>query len=223
MNGTCGHEENIRCCEDCLIKHLHSVDVQLKNKKSYKYFINYHWDYLSDVEPEEQHKTYLKVLEKKNKIRYNNSNISPRTNKMSFTADNINRIIKWAQIWFTEDKYSEWFWWVESGKNPDDPKLHLHYIWKKAQFLNTHNHLRHLKGDWNTTFSNKSKIVEKDDVYTQPFTLEFLNDKLTYAINSCKDEHENFRDLVSDPLPTQMRAYGGSNSLTTKYENLLKN
>lgn len=221
MNGTCGHEENIRVCEDCLMKHLHDLNVELKDKNSFKYFINYHWDYLGTESPEEQHEKYLLRLKKQSKERYQNCNISPRTNKLSYTVENINKVIKWAEDWFDENKYSEWLWWAETGKNPDDPKIHLHYIFKKSKTLNTKNHMRQLKASWNATFTNKSKIVNKDDVCSEPFTNEYLNDKIIYAINSCKDTHENFRDLLADPPEGLLRAYGGSNSLTTKLENLM--
>lgn len=222
MNGTCGHVENLRVCEECLLKHLHELDTTLKDKKSFKYFINYHWDYLSKENPDIQHQKYLANLSKVKKVRYQNCNISPRTNKLSYTVDNVNSIIKWAENWFNHEKYKEWLWWVETGKDSNDPKLHLHYIWLKSEHLNTKNHLRQMKADWNNTFTNKSKIVNKDDCDSEPFTSEYLNDKIIYAINSCKDTHENFRDLISDPLPAQMRAYGGSNSLTTKLENLIE-
>jgi hypothetical protein len=213
----------MRVCEDCLLKHLHELDTTLKDKTSFKYFINYHWDYLRSESAEDQYQKYLKELKKVAKVRYQNCNISPRTNKLSFTAENINKVISWAEKWFTEDKYKEWLYWVESGKDPDDAKIHLHYIWLKGEHLNTKNHMRQLKASWNSTFTNKSKIVNNDDCHSEPFTQEYLNDKIIYAINSCKDTHENFRDLISDPLDAQMRAYGGSNSLTTKLENLIEN
>ena len=229
MEGTCGHVENMRVCEDCLLKHLHELDTTLKDRTSFKYFINYHWDYLRTTKgcysgsAEDQYQQYLKELKRVAKVRYINGNISPRTNKLPFTAENINKVLTWAEKWFNEDKYKEWFYWVESGKEPDDPKIHLHYIWTKNKYLDTKNHMRAMKADWNGTFTSQSKIVNKDDVDSEPFTQEYLNDKLIYAINSCKDDHENFRDLISDPLPAQMRAFGGSNSLTTKFENLIEN
>ncbi len=150
--------------------------------------------------------------------RYNFGCISTRDDRVPYTIDGINSIVNFANNWFNKDKYSEYFWWIETGKNEEKPNLHLHFIWKKAKYLNTKNHKRSLVTFWNATVG--TKFVNKDDYYSEPFTSKYIDDKLIYAINSSKDLHENFRDLINHPPEGALRAWGGCKSLTAKYRDL---
>lgn len=150
--------------------------------------------------------------------RYNFSCISTREDRVPYTVDGINSIVNFANNWFKPDKYSEYFWWIETGKNEDRPNLHLHFIWKKGKNLNTKNHKRSIVTFWKATVG--TNFVNKDDYHSEPFTSKYLDDKLLYALNDSKDLHKNFRDLITDPPEGALRAWGGSNSLTAKYENL---
>lgn len=148
--------------------------------------------------------------------------ISTRSSKLKVNKENINLIVEWATNWFNNERYQKYFWWIESGKKESDQNLHLHYIWKKGKYLNTKNHKRDMSADWNLIpFDGlRGKIKNKDDNYSKGFTGEMLGDKLLYAINSSKDGHENFRDLLEDPPEGALRAWGGCNSLTAKFEEL---
>lgn len=150
--------------------------------------------------------------------RYNFSCISTRDDRVPYTVDGINSIVNFANNWFNKDKYSEYFWWIETGKNEDRPNLHLHYIWKKSKTLNTKNHKRSLLCFWKATVG--TKFVNKDDYHSEPFTSKYLDDKLLYALNDSKDLHKNFRDLISDPPEGALRAVGGCKSLTAKFRDL---
>lgn len=153
------------------------------------------------------------------KERYNFGCIAPRIHRVPFTTDGINRIIDWCEMWFNHLKYSKYFWWIETGKDPDNPKLHIHYIWKVGKLLDTKNHARNIRTEWNT-YSGLGKITEKDEYYSHPFTDDVLCDKLSYAINSSKDLHENFMDLLTNPPEGARGCYGGCNSLTAKFREL---
>ncbi len=172
---------------------------------------------------------------KTTKERFQFACINPRWNKIKNNAEEINKIISWAENWFDTDKYSNWFWWVESGKNPENPSPHIHFIWKKGKHLNTKNHKRSLTASWNAIpfAGNKcwnpgeecyqvspGDIVKPDDSYSEPFTAQYLDDKMIYAINSSKDSHENYMDLISCPHEGQRRAWGGCKSLTAKFRDL---
>lgn len=173
----------------------------------------------------------------KAKERYNFSCINAQANRIPFTIENINKAIKWAENWFDTNKYSKYFWWFESGKNIEKPSLHIHFIWAKSETLCTKNHKRSLRASWDgigfdgdlqwepindATSKIKPGVIywPNDDYYTEPFTAEYLDDKLIYAINSSKDSHENFTDLINDPQGGQMRAWGGCKSLTAKFRDL---
>ena len=173
---------------------------------------------------------------KKSKDRFQFACINPRWNKIHWEAKEINKIIEWAEDWFDHDKYSAWFWWVESGKNPEKPSPHIHFIWKKSEHLNTKNHKRSLGSSWDAinfegepvdddgdgqiTKISVGQIAKPDDNWSEPFTGQFLDDKIIYSINSSKDLHENFTDLMECPLEGQKRAWGGCKSLTAKYRDL---
>lgn len=162
--------------------------------------------------------------------------INAQANRIPFTVENINIAIKWANNWFNEEKYSKYFWWFESGKNIEKPSLHIHFIWKKSKTLNTQNHKRSLCCSWdNIPFKGPlqwepgndscgkikpGKIWGNKDYDYEGFSDEMLDDKIIYAINSSKDTHENFKDLIMDPHEGQMRAWGGCKSLTAKYKDL---
>lgn len=156
------------------------------------------------------------------KERYNFGCIAPRIERVPYSTDGINRIISFCEIWFNHLRYSEYFWWIETGKDIDNPKPHIHFIWKAGKLLDTKNHSRSLRTEWNL-FGGLGKITEKDEQYSKPFTNEVLLDKLGYAINSSKDTHENFRDLITNPLDGQLKAFRGCNSLTAKYRELCVN
>lgn len=150
--------------------------------------------------------------------RYNFSCISTRDDRVPYSIDGINSIVNFANNWFKPEKYKEYFWWIETGKNEENPNLHLHFIWKKQKDLNTKNHKRSMLTFWKVAVGTECK--NKDDYYSEPFTKKYLDDKLIYSINSSKDLHENFRDLISDPPEGALRAYGGCKSLTAKYKDL---
>lgn len=152
------------------------------------------------------------------KNRYVFGCINPRSDKLQFSVKNINKVIRWIPTWFNNTKYKEWFAWVETGKNPDNPSIHLHYIWAKNGITDTSNNKRNMTKSWESAKLGKCKNA--DDHSTEQFTEEYLKDKLMYAINATKDEHSNFRDLIGDPLEGQMTAYDGGNSLTAKFREL---
>lgn len=154
--------------------------------------------------------------------RYNFGCIAPRVERCPYTTEAINKIVKFCEMWFNHLRYSEYFWWIETGKDIDNPKPHIHYIWKKGKLLDTKNHSRNLRTEWNS-WGGIGKISAKDEIFSNPFTSELLLDKLGYSINSSKDTHENFRDLLTNPLEGQLRASGGCNSLTAKYRELCVN
>lgn len=164
----------------------------------------------------------IKNKNKLNKERFNFGCITPSIERVPFTVDGINRIVDFCEWWFTHLKYSKYFWWIETGKNPDRPMLHIHFIWKVGKLLDTTNHARNLKTEWNT-YGGLGKIIHKNDYCNKPFTDELLCDKLSYSINSSKDLHENFMDLLTDPPEGTRRCYGGCNSLTAKYRELRVN
>jgi hypothetical protein len=161
-------------------------------------------------------------LKPKKKEQFYNCNISPRSSKLLVTKENINLIAEWAQDWFCNERYQKYFWWIESGKLESDQNLHLHFIWKKGKYLNTRNHKRDMSASWNLIpfDGNRGKIKNKDDNYSKGFTGEMLGDKIIYALNSSKDTHENYRDLLNEPPEGTLRAWGGCNSLTAKFEEL---
>lgn len=159
---------------------------------------------------------------KKKKERYYFGCIAPRVQRVPYTVEGINRIIDWCEAWFNHLKYSKYFWWIETGKDIDNPKLHIHYIWKCGKLLDTKNHARNIRTEWNT-FNGIGKITEKDEYYSNAFTDDVLCDKLGYAINSSKDLHENFRDLLTNPPEGARGCYGGCNSLTAKFRELRVN
>lgn len=217
-------EKKFPMCEDCRVGGNLKWDGIYPNIKFEKYACR-HTSCLYYEEPP------------KKKERYNFTCINPRLNKIPFNVENINYAIKWAENWFCSTKYSKYFWWFESGKNPDNPSLHLHFIWAKSEHLNTQNHKRSICSSWNRIpFKGETKMIEvasdwdqeirpgqivkPDDYDSSPFTEEYLDDKLIYAINSSKDSHENFRDLISDPHEGQLRAWGGCKSLTAKFRDL---
>lgn len=163
--------------------------------------------------------------------RYNfsciNTNFGKRKNKMKYTTKNMNKIINWCNNWFNNEKYKFYFWWLESGKNPDDPALHIHYIWAKNESYmgfgrDFGNHARDIKNAW--TDARLGRFIEKDDYNTEAFTHRYLNDKLRYAINSSKDSHENFHDLLDGEADGgregQLKGWNGCISLTAKFREM---
>lgn len=163
----------------------------------------------------------------KKKKRYYFTCLSPRSNKIPLKANNINKIMNWAESCIRGNGwYDEYFCWVETGKNKDDPTLHIHIIWSKGKYFDASNNASNLKKSWNRIDFGDPRVLKigrldnKDDYDSQPFTEEFLEDKLMYAINCTKDEHANFLDLIQNPLLGQSRAYLGCNSLTAKFREL---
>ena len=114
---------------------------------------------------------------------------------------------------FFDNNYSKYFeelhYVVESGKNKDDPNLHIHFVAKPFKD-GMHNFRRDLVKKWNFYFcedydisykiysglDEKGKKKYNEGINTFPVrTLEILNDKIKYLSNDSKGSHENFVDL----------------------------
>jgi len=97
-------------------------------------------------------------------------------------------------------------WWViESGKNEDEPNLHIHML---ANFVHKHNFRRDLTSMWKKHFGNdpgndieyrnynKKKQKWNKGIDAKACNTKLIQeDKITYMINSEKGTHENFTDL----------------------------
>ena len=114
---------------------------------------------------------------------------------------------------FFDNNYTKYFeeiyYVVESGKNKDDPNLHIHFVAKPFKD-GMHNFSRDLKKKWNfyfcadydigykiyTGLDEKGKKKYNEGIHTFPVrTREILEDKIRYLENDSKGTHENFMDL----------------------------
>lgn len=167
----------------------------LDEEYSFSYFINYKWDWLENLDPYGEYKKYLINLDKKYKINdftgYTFLTLSPDHNlrNIEYTEENFLKLINFCKAQFTEFNYSFWYWVIESGKNENDPHLHIHAL---IRIKNPRHHKRDLCCLWKKFFPP----LEGDDYHIRKCnTKDMYDDKLNYMINERKGTHMNFEDL----------------------------
>lgn len=171
--------------------------LNLTDPYHFDYFINYHWDWYEDRDPIVCYNEYKDRLDKKNKcILYSGFSfitLSPDHNSrnIEYNDDNINNMIKFCKAQFTEFNYSYACWVVESGKNKDDPHLHIHCF---CRIKNPKHHKRDLLCLWQKFFP---PLIGDDYHIIKCNTEDMWRDKQTYMINDRKGTHMNFEDLAS--------------------------
>lgn len=181
---------------DYIEKIRNDMDNKLSDKRSFEYFVNYKWDYIEDRDPVQCYNEYIDKLNKKdNKILYGGFSfitLSPDHNKrkIDYCNENIEKLIQFAKAQFTEFNYSFAKWVVESGKNADDPHLHLHAF---VRIKNPKHHKRDLCCLWSKFFP---KLIDDDYHMIKCNTEEMWKDKQIYMENDRKGTHMNFEDLA---------------------------
>lgn len=211
----CGVEyfDNLRLTDNCQICKNCVEEYTKPEIDSFEWFINEKWIWnIDEISAEKQYENYLN---KKNKVlqskRYYFMTIAHRKhskNKFDFTENNIEKLKVFCQkfVGVTQENsrifgfldennfpLKSGIYFVESGKDESNPKLHCHFL---LEFENDKNPNlgRFVRKCFNDYFIN-NKIIEKDEYDNKPFTECYLEDKLHYAINAYKDDHENFVDL----------------------------
>lgn len=180
---------------------------------SFEWFLENKWMYnIDEISPEIQYENYINKLNKINDTkRYYFMTIAHRKhskNKFDFNESNILKLKDFCQkfVGVTQENsrissfleaynfpLKSAIYFVESGKDKAFPKLHSHFL---LEFENNKNPNlgRCVRKIWNDYFT-ENKITEIDEYNNKPFTSCYLEDKLHYAINGYKDDHENFVDL----------------------------
>lgn len=113
----------------------------------------------------------------------------------------------WAESWFQEYNYKQFFWAIETGSNAEDPHLHLHALVKDPNIkLKKRGHYNLLKQEWNRVMDIKletsaswmeKQVKKKLDV---DILYQHINDKnlwglkYNYLNNDLKGTHRNFQD-----------------------------
>lgn len=180
---------------DKIVKNMNDA---LSDKRSFDYYINYVWDYENDYNKDEivLYKNYIEQLDKKeNKILYSGFTfitLSPDHNKrkIEYCDESIQHLKDFCKAQFTEFNYSYAKWVVESGKNSEDPHLHVHAF---VRIKNPKHHKRDLLCLWSKFFP---KLID-DDYHTVKCNTELMfKQKQEYMKNERKGTHMNFEDLA---------------------------
>lgn len=179
-------------------KIVEKMNNALSDKRSFDYYINYIWDYENDYDKDEivLYKKYIEQLDKKeNKILYSGFTfitLSPDHKKrnIEYSDENIQHLKDFCKAQFTEFNYSYAKWVVESGKNPEDPHLHIHAF---VRIKNPKHHKRDLLCLWCKFFP---KLIDDDYHTIKCNTEDMFRDKQNYLLNERKGTHMNFEDLA---------------------------
>ena len=183
---------------------------EIDDSRSFTYFINKKWDWVEDRDPIVCYHEYLDYLDKKEyKINYSGFvfiTLSPDHNSrnIEYSNENIEKLKMFCKAQFSEFNYSFASWVVESGKNKDDPHLHIHCF---ARIKNPRHHKRDLCCLWSKFFP---PLVGDDYHMIKCNTREMFLDKQEYMKNDRKGTHMNFEDLAESH-----GALGSSGVVTT--------
>lgn len=128
--------------------------------------------------------------------------------RMPYTPESLRALNDFCVEIFVQKAKSNFIdnWWViESGKNKDEPNLHIHVL---ANFVNKHNFRRDLKATWSRHFGSDPgndilyrNYCKKKQRWNKGIDARACNtkliqqDKIKYMLNSEKGSHENFTDL----------------------------
>lgn len=110
---------------------------------------------------------------------------------------------EFCREWFNDYHYDEYEFAIESGKNKDEPHLHVHALVKGIKgSLKREGHYKVLKEFWNDNMPIKIKTSGKypskksvDILYQMINNKDLYIKKKLYFINELKGSHANFVDL----------------------------
>ena len=171
--------------ESELTRVIKQMEKVLSDKRSFEYYINYIWDYEIDYDKDEivLYKKYIEKLDKlENKVLYSGFTfitLSPDHLKrnIEYSDDNIQHLKDFCKAQFTEFNYSFAKWVVESGKNAEDPHLHVHAF---VRIKNPKHHKRDLLCLWCKFFP---KLIDSDYHTVKCNTEDMFKDKQNYMLN----------------------------------------
>jgi len=191
--------------------------------KDYNEWFNTNWTYCDqfdidcDDDPMIEYNNYInrinQINEKRNKS-FNNEfknwiffTISPDKIKHgSLTMDNYNDLKQWCDNWFQDYNYNQYFYAIESGKDINNPHLHIHALVKGLNNkLKKNGHYKVLINQWNmkipliTVGSFQEKIATNksyDILYQMINDKDLWVKKYNYLNNDLKGTHRNFINLA---------------------------
>lgn len=176
-------------------KSLENIEKKLIDEYSFEYYINYKWNHEEMEDEYIGYKKYIEKLDKKYKKNdysgYTFITLSPdhKNRNIEYNEENFLKLIQFCKSQFTEFNYSFFYWVIESGKNENDPHLHIHAL---VRIKNPRHHKRDLCCLWNKFFP---PLIGDDYHIRKCNTKEMYDDKLNYMINDRKGTHMNYEDL----------------------------
>lgn len=154
-----------------------------------------------------------KKIKKKNDNLYKNwifFTLSP--DKLKYGSLNLNdydSLKSWADLWFQNYNYNEYFYAIESGKDENEPHLHIHALVKGLNNnLKKNGHYKILKEQWNLRIPLNSvgSLMEKNTTKkSYDILYQCINDKTlweqkyNYLNNELKGTHKNFTEFLGVP------------------------
>lgn len=123
----------------------------------------------------------------------------------SLGMDDYESLKTWCDGWFQDYNYNEFFYAIESGKNEDEPHLHVHALVKGLHpKLKKNGHYKVLREQWNlriplvSSGSLQEKAATKksyDILYQSINDKDLWIKKYNYLDNELKGTHKNFTEF----------------------------
>lgn len=110
-------------------------------------------------------------------------------NPLKYNKLNLKRLSEFCIKWFTDKRYSFYHYVIETGKDKEDPHLHVHALVQFKHKAFSKNHAREIRAYWKKKMFHT--LLPKD-YYSVNVSGTYRDDKLEYMVNSAKGSHENW-------------------------------